>query len=108
LGAGHKIYAFIQFGLPLSASVQHAVLVAEHGVGSGGCAGGTVTQPLAAPGYLCVYVGHQTVTGTVKFVGIENAAASGEWKEGATVVFETSQEGENTLQVVGTWAVTEE
>jgi len=106
---GRRVNGEISFPIPLEAGLnaEHVVLVAEHATGTGGCEGGTVSAPTAKPGYLCVYIGHETVTGTVAFKAIENAAGStGASPTGAVVSFEATGEGENTLQVVGTWAVT--
>lgn len=88
----------ISFGIPLAVAVEasHVKFVGKGAeTGEGDCPG-TVKEPEAEKGFLCIYT--EQVEGTVVFAG-----QPGHWKSGAVIQFATQGPG---AKAYGTWAVT--
>jgi len=91
-------------------------LVLPHESSPEGCEGGSVTEPTAAPGNLCVYAAHLSgvTLNALGFGDMYNPEGAGEeagvGKTGTLLVFTASKEEveEEEARGWGTWAVTEE
>jgi Collagen triple helix repeat (20 copies) len=66
------------------------------------CAGGTIAEPKADPGNLCLWANHGAVIEVTNLLWPSNPAQSGVEKTGARVNFE----GAENAAIFGTWAVT--
>ncbi len=71
-----------------------------------GCTGGTVAEPKAESGNLCVYAGVESLT-EAEFFAIEKATGeAGAQRSGAQVIFVDHEvEVPSFIQAQGTWAV---
>jgi hypothetical protein len=99
-------FAAISFSAPLSQGLDSAhVHFVKLNELVAGCAAGTVAEPKAEAGHLCVYLGKVPtgLTGSVTAASILNAATGteGSAKSGARVMLEGSAFAMN-----GTWAMT--
>jgi hypothetical protein len=93
----------IPLKLELAAAAVHVVAEGEAPT-TGPCAGGTVAEPVAEAGNLCIFTGHASAD--VLAIGTGNPATGGEGaaKTGA-VLSAVSGKGE-VVEASGTWAVT--
>jgi hypothetical protein len=100
--------ANISFPIPLAVAPEAPdVQYVEAGKSplAGGCAGGSVGDPTAAAGYLCVYAGVELLENAVPS-GIESPkGVEGAGKAGATVYFRAKNTGAASVKAQGTWAV---
>lgn len=96
----------ISFGIPLAASIPatNVHVVPPATTGTAGCTGGTVAEPAADPGHLCVYVGEAqgTIPGQTRIFSGVSLLSEGASRSGAVVSVLGSTEA---MQAVGTWAV---
>jgi Collagen triple helix repeat (20 copies) len=88
----------ISFPIPLASSVSEHVVPAG-GPAPEGCTGGTVSDPTADPGHLCIYVG--VITDPAAGVGgvLQPDGNAGVGKSGAVLIFGT----ETTAQGAAGW-----
>jgi hypothetical protein len=107
----HETSANISFPIWLGALLKenkvHYIKVG--GTAPAGCTGGTVSNPTAESGNLCVYAGVEALTNAELFgTGIERATGeNGADRTGAQVVFVVHEiEQPSFIKVQGTWAVT--
>jgi hypothetical protein len=101
----------ISFPIPLAAAIEPGphegvrfVRASEEPVTTGGCKGGSATNPIAEPGYLCIYTA--TEEGIKEFFNIyssEVEGVPGAGRSGAILAFKAEEEGS---QGYGDWVVT--
>jgi len=99
--------AIISFPIPLAESPELAnVHYVEPGHSTPpGCEGGSVGDPKAAAGNLCIYVGLERLGNHAVFDGIISPqGGEGANQYGATVFFRVEQ-GKASVKAEGTWAV---
>src|SRR5579875_3362814 len=100
IGKGETLRVWIAFPVTLESAPEHVVLVHRGETATGGCEGGQVNTPIAKRGYLCIYIGHEVVSGEVA-VSVEKTASV----DGVALLVEGTGGGENTYEAQGTWAV---
>jgi hypothetical protein len=100
-----QFYIPISFNIPLETSVTVELLPKNHTTPTAGNCPGTVSQPEAEPGFLCVYTKFREEIGgsPEEFLNPETGTAGQAGKTGAIGRFFTEGLG----QIAGTWAVTE-
>jgi hypothetical protein len=101
--------ATVSFPIPLVKAPQYQ-LVSTGATGTGGCVGGTVENPKAKPGFLCIYEGEAPFhAGHLIFFAVTDpAGAFAPGTTGAYLMFATgtpTTPGEE-VSAEGTWAVT--
>jgi hypothetical protein len=97
----------INFPIPL-ASAPEARYVQAGSTAVGGCAGGTVAKPVAAPGYLCVFEGekHGRIESGWDICNLEmTVCGQGPGRFGAGVLIRSSGAATG-VAISGSWAVT--
>ena len=102
------IFIPISFTIPLAASLGESevhVIEAEK-TGTGGCAGGTSTEPTAEPGNLCVYLAVGVKLTAEELIPINPAVLTGASGAGKTGAGLTTRGTEAGALALGTWAVT--
>ncbi len=102
----------ISFPIWLEKPIEHGhvQIIPEGGMGSGGCEGGTVAEPFAKSGYLCVYVLEATSPPEVEFPSYalrseETGEIEAAGRSGARL-FSKVDSGPLPVSADGVWVVT--
>jgi hypothetical protein len=103
-----QMYIPISFNIPLETSVTAALLPTSHTTPTPGNCPGTVEEPLAEPGFLCVYTKERSNVPLEEEGGVEQiknseTGATGTGGTTGAIVRLFAEEGG---RVFGTWAVT--
>jgi hypothetical protein len=90
----------ISFGVQLPAAPARTIV--QSGTGPAQCPG-TVAEPQAAPGQLCIYVGDRVNVSAIDTI-VDGAATGATTRQGAGIIVVSSVAG--TFGARGSWAVT--
>jgi hypothetical protein len=106
LGFGFGLVAPISFTIPLEEplAADHTEIVAEGGSSTANCPG-SVTDPVAEPGFLCVYEGEFKGKGLGGFTSISKGSKEEAGTDTSGAVLLAIGE-EESVAIRGTWAVT--
>ena len=97
------------FAVPLAGALdeEHVHYIKENEAAPSGCGTGTVSEPTAETGNLCVYAGAEAGVESQSVID-PATGAKGAGTAGANLAAVTKREGEEQISARGTWAVTAE
>jgi hypothetical protein len=107
--AGQELFVPVSFAIPLASGSEEAYVLTQEETdleaGTGGCTG-SVANPTAPPGVLCVYTSFENSVEVSPGGAIFNGGF-GYAPSGTTIIYYPSgSSGSASLQVAGSWAVT--